>query len=62
MTKRKITAHKGNRTASLSLRLTTDEKRRLRTIAKQRGLSIADYIVSKVLQDENAPGGSGQTN
>jgi uncharacterized protein (DUF1778 family) len=52
---RKITPHKGRRDSNLSLRLTPDEKARLRAMAKQLNMSIADYIMQCVDASQPAP-------
>lgn len=51
---REIKPHKGGRDANLSIRLTHNEKARLQAQANRNGGSIADYIVKKVEEDEQA--------
>ena len=44
--KRIITPHKGGRTTYLQILMTPAEKQRLRTLAKQQGVSMGHYINS----------------
>lgn len=54
MTKRVITPHKGGRDSSLSIRISTEEKERLKALVKVMNISMADYIMSCVERDEKA--------
>lgn len=48
--------YKRNRTETLSLRLTSEEKRILKSLAAKNGMSITDYILLSALQHSSAGG------
>jgi len=52
MTTRKITPHKGGRTARLYVRMTPDTKSKLEQILQTTGLGAGDWIENKVAEDE----------
>lgn len=46
--------YKRNRTETLSLRLTSEEKKILKSLAAKNGMSITDYILLSALQYSSA--------
>ena len=46
----RIKAHKRNRSETLSLRLTREEKRQLNALAAKRDMSLTDYILLSALR------------
>jgi predicted HicB family RNase H-like nuclease len=50
--KRKITPYKGGRTATLFVRIRPKVKDKLEQLCKKEGISIADWIEKKIIEEE----------